>query len=441
MHYSPKNFNGLSSIGDTEDPESREYQREQQYIETVAIEQARQATLTPEQLAAELQQQKEIDAYISQLSVITPILNKANPATLPLTPIEEQFRQASVAGDFERMNQLMPFSIHRWKAETPLGKYRFNIENGQKIYVSFSDADIYHFLSGPWMVPNQYGFALMIEPGAGCDADHMGDLYVQGQKGVIASYSPTDWQYVFPIYPGLYICQVYRGSAWVRWRGAVITAVGIVAAIYLGPIILDKVAGAATAGTAEATTTGIVGAGTKAGAVTAVTTKATAAAITTTAGAAVTAVETASFFQTVQSGGNKLLSYVNKARTVEAIATGQIPPPPISIVGDSFTDWAMTVAKEQIAKEAKERAMELGIEYVQRKLTEAEEAKLRAEIQAMQAELAALMPANISATPNAQVPAEVQAASAALALREKRAQDAMLTALAIAVPVGLLMFS
>ena len=59
----------------------------------------------------------------------------------------------------------------------------------------------------------------------------------------------------------------------------------------------------------------------------------------------------------------------------------------------------------------------------------------------MQAELVALMPRNVSATPNQDVPAEVQAKSAELALREKQVQDSMLAALAIAVPVGLLYFS
>lgn len=427
-------FNGLGN-GEFLEEEARLLQLE-------AERRARYAAMSAEELLAVEKQKAELTASIKQLNINTLILNKVNPAVLPLNSVEESFRQASVAGDFLAMNRLMIISKWRWNETTPLGKYRFNIVNGQKQYVAFSDQDILNFLSGPWFTPNRYGYANMIEPGASCDINHMADLFIAGQRGVVNSYSPNDWQYVFPIYPGLYICQVYKGSTWVRWRATVWTAVGIVAAIYLGPIILDKVAAGATASSAEVSG-GIVGAGTKAGTVTAVTTKATtAAAITTKAGAiAATAAETTTFFQTVQSGGNALLEYVNKARTIEAIANGEMPPPPISIVGDTFTDWAMTVVKDQIAKEAQQRAMELGQEYIARKLTEAEEAQLRAEIQAMQAELAALMPAGISATPDARVPAEVQAASAALALKEKQAQDAWLMALAIAVPAGFLLLS
>lgn len=39
----------------------------------------------------------------------------------------------------------------------------------------------------------------------------------------------------------------------------------------------------------------------------------------------------------------KVVDGVNKARTVEAIVSGEIPPPPIDLQGDNFTDWAGSI--------------------------------------------------------------------------------------------------
>ena len=110
--------------------------------------------------------------------------------------------------------------------------------------------------------------------------------------------------------------------------------------------------------------------------------------------AAATATEVAAkatFFTKVKAGSATLLSVVNKARTVEAIAKGELPPPPISIKGESFRDWMFITAKEKMQEEA----MEAGQEYIARKMTAKEEAALKAEIAQMQRELIRLMPPEI----------------------------------------------
>lgn len=422
-------------LGDTEDPDSV-YQRQILPAELKQVAEAqRQAGLSIEQKEAEAQLIKNILARATRMKRTTvPGYTVAGPV---VSPIGKEFQLLVLARDWPALFTFLPPKL--WGQYGMLGKYSFVDEGGQRTFIPFTEAEIRRFVFSPYYT---------VQPGWVC-TDEQRELGVaalwQAAQRNKQKFASTDWRSISPIYPGWgssgqqYGCEKPRASNWVRIRGVVAVSAAVVAAVYLGPIVLAKMSGAATAGATEAATTGIVGAGTKAGVVTAITTKAgAAAAITTTAS---TAAATTTFFQTVQSGANTLLNYVNQARTIEAIAKGEMPPPPISVVGDSFTDWAMIVVKEQIVREAQQRAMELGTEYIQRKLTEKEEARLRAEIKVMQAELARLIPNNVIASPDSRVPAEVQAASAALALKEKQAQDSMLAALAIAVPVGFLLLS
>lgn len=400
--------------------------------------------LTPEQQAANLALAKKVKADAADFAAWAREWNLGveagrNLGPALLTERGKVLQELILRRDWESLFTLIP--VNKWPRNWSLSKYSFTGNGANKRYVAWTKADLQSFIFSPYYT---------VQPGYIC-LDEQRSLgvaaYWKAQSRHKQKFNPSSYHYVWPIYPGggygsqTYGCEKDKTSLWVKIRKPVIAAAAIVAAVYLGPIVLAKISGVATTGATEAATAGIVGAGTKAGAVTAITTKAgTAAAITLKSGAvAAAAAESTSFFQTVQSGANNLLNYVNKARTVEAIAKGEMPPPPISVVGASFTDWAMIVAKEQIAKEAQQRAIELGTEYIQRKMTEKEEARLRAEIKVMQAELALLIPDNVIASPDSRVPAEVQAASAALALKEKQAQAAWLTALAIAVPVGFLL--
>ena len=159
----------------------------------------------------------------------------------------------------------------------------------------------------------------------------------------------------------------------------------VVAAVYLGPAIVAKVKSVAG---------GIVGAGGgEAGA---------AAAAGTGTGAtasAASAVTQATTFQKIQAGTKTLLGYVNKARTVEAIVKGKLPPPPIGIPGANFRDWAFIVAKEKIKEEAIDAAMTAGQKYIAKKMSAKAEAELKAEIAEMQRQLIALTPPEVLAMP------------------------------------------
>jgi hypothetical protein len=367
-----------------------------------ALERKRRAAwnaLSPEEQAAKLAADVVIKQAIKTGNAARLLMNSQAPlAKLPLASYQNKMRIAMMNADFEAFNKLLVISKFGWGANTPLGMYRFQVVGGKRIYKAFSDVDLANLFQYMSVATNTYGYNRFAEPGSSCDWNTLLTQYVNMQIAAKKKYPNTDWRHVVEIYPGRYICQVYKPSLWVKIRKPVVAAVAIVAAIYLGPIIMAKIGGegaAAAAGTAtgtgEAVTAGIVGAGTKAGAVTAVTTKATAVAITTTqATSAVSAIaavaETGSLFSKVQTA----TTWVNRARSVDAIIKGELPPPPIGISGSNFTEWALDIAKDELIKEVQERTGEYLTDKAREKLIAAEESRLRAEIEAMQAELAAL---------------------------------------------------
>lgn len=357
--------------------------------------------LTAEELLAQQVMMEKIrikQNYLLRMNTDAPL------ARLPLTAYQEKMRRAIMAADFEAFNILMTISKFGWSADTPLGMYRFRVIDGRRIYKPFSDTDLARLFAYMSTAANRYGYNRFAEPGSTCDWNALLTMYVNKQIAAKKQYPPTDWRHVVEIYPGRYICQVYRPSTWVKIRAPVIAAVAIVAAIYLGPIVLAKItgagaaeggavaAGAGAAGTTEAVTAGIVGAGTKAGVVTAVTTKVGATAITVTqattaAGAIAGAVEAG----TLLSKAKTAVDLINKARTIDALISGEMPPPPIGISGDSFTEWALDIAKAELADEITEQYGEYITDKMRDKMIAAEESRLRAEIEAMQRELAGLV--------------------------------------------------
>ena len=324
-----------------------------------------------------------------------------NLGNMPLTPLGKELRTVILARDWDTLfTKMIPLywpdgdktkparGAGWWQKNWALSKYSFKGDGANKIYVPWTQADIRSFVFSPYYT---------VAPDYVC-TDAQRELGVQAlwkaQARHIQKFRPNNYAIVWPIYPGSgygwqdYGCRADKPSWWVKNRGKVAVAVGAVAAVALGPQIISAISGggasatgaatgAAGAGTGAATTTGIVGAGAKAGALTTtVTAKAGAAAAITTksvaaAGAVAGAANAGSLFSTTQ----KLVDTVNKARTVDAIIKGELPPPPINISGDNFTEWAMNVAKEELAKEG------------QKYLTQKQEEQLRRQIQEMQGEL------------------------------------------------------
>jgi len=378
--------------------------------------------LTAEQLLAKQVLEEKIrikQNYLLRMNTQAPI------AKLPLDAYQKQMRKAIMAADFEAFNVLMTISKFGWGANTPLGMYRFRVIDGKRRYKPFSDVDLarlFQYMAG---ATNRYGYNRFAEPGSSCDWNVLLNQYVNMQVAAQKNYPNTDWRHVVEIYPGRYICQVYEPSLWVKIRKPVVAAVAIVAAIYLGPIVMAKLgegAAAGAGGTAaaagtEATiaVTGVVGTTTTATATVAVTTAEVASAV-------VTASQVGSVLATTQ----QVVGYINQARTVAAIVQGEVPPPPIGISGDTFTEWALDIAKEELIKEVEERTGEYLTDRAKKKLIEAEEARLKEEIERMQAELAKLVPPGTPIIPSADLDADVRARIIAMQdIERQRANQSM----------------
>lgn len=284
-------------------------------------------------------------------------------------PYIKELREVSLSGDWNKLFQLIPLFKWGYKGNPlvggvafPLGKFRFNWgADGKPVYVPFTEQDLINYV-----VPQRvFSQPIMYK----CSPDEYAALAANlfsRQLSNEQQFPASDWRHVLPIYPRSLLCTRPKESLWMKIRYPVVIAMGIVAAIYLGPMIADKVGGLFS------------GSGSSAAA----------------------ASEKATLFTRIKSGTESALSVVNKARTIEAIAKGELPPPPIGIAGNSFREWVFIVAKDEIKKTAQEKALEMGQKYIAKKLSQKEEAKLRAEIAAMQRELEALVPKNIAPQPD-----------------------------------------
>jgi len=274
------------------------------------------------------------------------------------------------------------------------GKFRFNWgPQGQKIYVPYTKQSWENFYRHPqrgrWL-PN---VPFMHKCGPEWET-HWINKYFAESENARKHFRNTDPRHVWEFRIGTALCKKKKKSLWVKIRKPLAIVAGVVAAVYLGPIVVNKI-GAIAGGSGGAAG----GAGGAAGAAGGAAGSAAGSAAATAATTAADAAAKASFFSKVKAGSTKILSLVNKARTVEAVVKGELPPPPIGIPGASFREWALIVAKEKIKEEAIDYAAEKGMEYVAKKMSEKEEAKLKAEIAAMQAELIRLTPKEIIEAP------------------------------------------
>jgi len=168
-----------------------------------------------------------------------------------------------------------------------------------------------------------------------------------------------------------------------RLKKIVAVAAVVTGAVFLGPAIVSAVKGAVGAGAAT-------GAGaSKAGAAAIMKAKAAAVVKTVAVGskvatagkvysgakaisqlaakkAASKAVAT-TILTRAQTLVPKVLDGVNKARTVNALVKGEIPPPPIGLDGNNFKEWGLSLAEQMLEKEMGDKLSD-----TQRKLAQAE---------------------------------------------------------------------
>jgi hypothetical protein len=306
-----------------------------------------------------------------------------------------------------------------------------------RVFKAWQEQDLINWTMSKWYT---------VQPGWTCsEAQRLAGAgyYWKGQRSWRRN-PDTKPNHVYPFWPGggakkqRYGCVKPKKSLWDKIKKPLAIVVGVVAAVWLGPIVIGKIAGAGAAeiagGTAAAgassggaAAAGIVGAGAKAGAAVAITTKsAVAAAITTKAtvsGAAAlltvkTVASTASIISTAAEAGTlftkvqNVTTWVNRARSVDAIIKGELPPPPIGISGSNFTEWALDLAKKEVGGIIKEEIGERAGEYLSKKAQEKAEkeaeAMMRAEIEKMQRELAALVSANTPIAPAPEIVPEVR---------------------------------
>jgi hypothetical protein len=438
--------------------------------------------MTPEQRAAKKAADAKIKAALNQYRTLSALVKKPFSAIGKLHPLEEKMRQAVWARDWDAVFTLLPPKW--WGPQTGTekgspGKYSFRYVK-QKAYppnylaraaAASRSRRTVHINGGferltkreidalpmvtvpkfkPWQKQDLINWTMSkyytVQPGWTCsEAQRMAgvEYYWKYTNAWRRQYPSTNPRHVFPMYPGggarkqRYGCVKPKKSLWDKIKKPLAIVVGVVAAVWLGPIVIGKIAGAGAAevagGTAAAgassggaAAAGIVGAGAKAGAVTAITTKgAVAAAITTKAtvtGAAALAtvktVSTASMIAgaaeagTLFSKAQTLTTWVNRARSVDAIIKGELPPPPIGISGSNFTEWAVDLAKKEVGDIIKEEIGERAGEYLSKKAQEKAEkeaeAMMRAEIEKMQRELAALVSAQTPVMPAPEIDAPVR---------------------------------
>ena len=402
-------------------------QAEQRMIRQLEI-----SKMTPEQRERLKQQEAEAARYAAGMRSRTsafksfgepnPYTKKTQPitkATFP--PALEQLRQLSLDDsnpdqwrDFHRLlnHRFQIGSVGSPLANTRLLKLRFNWgPDGRPRYVAPTLQMWQNYFSHPergrWIANIPFTYKCPPEW-----AENWAKRYLDESNKYSRRYPNTSAQHLWPYKFTQAKCKKPKKSLWVQIRKPLAIAAGIVAAVYLGPVVVEKIGAIASGGSGAAAGT---------------------------AGAAGEAGAKATFFSKVKAGSAKVLKVVNRARSIKAIAEGELPPPPIGIPGSNFREWVTIVAKEKLKEEAQERALELGVKYVQKKMTEKEEKKLQAEIAQLQRELERLIPPEVKEMPPEPAPELAAPVKKIQAVEEQRALDAQDLLLPAAIVGGALL--
>lgn len=83
----------------------------------------------------------------------------------------------------------------------------------------------------------------------------------------------------------------------------------------------------------------------------------------------------------------KVVKAVNAARTVEAVANGEMPPPPVELEGDNFKEWGASLAEQYLERRVSERGEQMA--EAERALAEQQ---IRNEMERLQREAQARLP-------------------------------------------------
>lgn len=329
----------------------------------------------------------------------------------PYSPMQERVRILVLQRDWGKLFQEFPYDL--W-LHVPLNKWSFRIKDGKREYVPFTYNELKDF----------YENHHRTKEGWNCKPSQTAEFLARAwrnQRARTAGHPKTSQKYAEFVYPAAY-CEEpdesFKDKAVDVLKKAAVVGAVATGAVFLGPAVVGAAGkGLATVGGAIKGAAGAVATGAGkifgGGAAQAATTEAAKEAAQGT------------LLSNASSAIPKIVEQVNNARMIKAIVEGKVPPPPISLQGDNFTEWAMNAAKQELA------------ERQQEKITQAQERELRLMIQGLQNEMVKQVPPDYPMQPMPQVPTQVQAQQAAVKERNQLTQ----TILAAAIPTaGFLLF-
>lgn len=286
--------------------------------------------------------------------------------------------------------------------------------DGWRAYKPFSKADMDRWAHG-WYL-SYSGFVCPLG-----QVRAVRDAGNGGQAGRLRSHQKWNVHYAWHI-NSLAQCQE-KSSKRRRSNIKKVAAVAavVVGAVYLGPMVAGALKGSGAVATAGVKT-GIAKAGIATGAKAAAGVGAKALAVAKVGAAGATIASQA------KQWIPKVVDATNNVRTVKAIVDGEVPPPPISIEGNNFKEYAVSVGQQILEKELADK---------KQALTDAQMALARRE---MDQEIARIqnaargqIPAGVPTYPMPQIAQPVQQAQA------EQAEFDWLKIAAVAVPVVLVM--
>jgi len=226
-----------------------------------------------------------------------------------LTPVELELQRATLARDYNAMftKNGVPYI---WPRKAPLGKYSFVDDNGQRRYIPFTGDEIRRFGYSPYA---------RIKPGYKCGDKRRNEIIknkTRKAKRAARKWPSSDPRHIRAIYAGQRFCSPSQSK---KMKKVAMAAALVAGAVFLGPAVIAKAATAAGKG-ALAVGKGALAVGGK------------------IAGVAAKAMPMA-------------VKALNSKAMVDAVAAGEMPPPPISLGDGSLTDYAQVVGQQILERE------------------------------------------------------------------------------------------